>query len=175
MRTHTHTHTHMHTHTHTRTHTYEKFKFFNENIRSNKDSALKEMKSSFLEKFHASSQNYFKGFVQILNGCIQALVYSELLTSHSEATIRNLGKILKNQLQGISFLNLMKLSDSNSLLLKRNSIRGFSRTLSKFYTIRYRLFEFLEYLFQKAPIDGSFYTFQKHLFFSTRQSGCSLN
>ena len=79
---HTHAHAHAHAHTHTHTHAHEKFKFFNENIRSNKDSEQTERnelknlhylskmikknpwwKSSFLEKFHASSQNYFKGFV----------------------------------------------------------------------------------------------------------------
>ena len=96
-------------------------------------------------------------------------------TSHSEAAIRNLGKILKNQLQRYSFLNLTKLNASDCYLLNINSISGFSRTLSKFYTIRYDLFEFSEYLFQKTPIYGCFYTFQKHLLFTTPQSGCSLH
>ena len=85
-------------------------------------------------------------------------------TSHSEAAIRNLGKILKNQLRRISFLNLMKLNASNCHLLKMNSIRGFSRTLPKFYTIRYGLFEFSVYLFQKTPTDGCFYTFRSTCF-----------
>ena len=31
------------------------------------------------EEVHASSQNYFKGFVLILIGCSRALAYSELL------------------------------------------------------------------------------------------------
>ena len=105
-----HTHTHTHTHTYTYTHTdlnfaifwknrkikytshwdntgprkliHAKFKLFNENIRSTKDSGqiklhklkyfhyLNEMienarcGSSFLVKFHASSQNYFKGLTR---------------------------------------------------------------------------------------------------------------
>ena len=32
-------------------------------------------------------------------------------------------------------------------------------TLSKFYAIRYGLFEFSEHLFQGAPVDGYFYMF----------------
>ena len=96
-------------------------------------------------------------------------------TSHSEATIKNLGKILKNQLRRRLFLNLIKLNASSCNLLKMNSIRGFSRTLSKFYTIRYGLFEFQEHLFQGTPLDGCFYTFQEHLFFRTTQSVCSLH
>ena len=121
-RAHTHTRTHIHKHTHTdlnfaifekitksNTRTIEtmlirEFKytqnssFFNESIRSNKDSWqigrtklkylhvwtkwLKNARwgSSFLVKFHASSLNYLKGFAYILNWCIRALVYSELLS-----------------------------------------------------------------------------------------------
>ena len=48
-----------------------------------------------------------------------------------------------------SFLNLMKLNASNCHLLPMNSISGFSRTLSKFYTIRYGLFEFQNTYFRK--------------------------
>ena len=69
----------------------------------------------------------------------------------------------------------MKLIASNCHVLKMNSIRGFSRTLSKFYTIRYGLFEFSEYLFQKTPIDDGFYKFKKHLFFKTLQNGCCVH
>ena len=68
--------------------------------------------------------------------------------SRSETTIRNLGKILKNSLRRSLFLNLIKLNISSCNLLKMNSIRRLSRTLSKFYTIRYGLFEFSEHLFQ---------------------------
>ena len=91
MRVHTHTRTHTHIYTHMQN------QVFNENIRPNKDSGQTERnklkylhylnkwlknsrwRSSFSVKFHDSSQNYFKGFVYILNGCIRALVYSELL------------------------------------------------------------------------------------------------
>ena len=45
-----------------------------------------------------------------------------------------------------------------------DSIRGFSRVLSKFHAIRY---EFLGHLFKRTPLDGCFYTFWKHLFFRT--------
>ena len=58
-------------------------------------------------------------------------------TSGLETAIRNYGKILKNQLQRSSFLSLIKLNASNFHLLKMNSIRGFSRILSKFVTIRW--------------------------------------
>ena len=60
-------------------------------------------------------------------------------TCRSEAAIKNLGKILKNQLQRSSFLSLLKLKASNCRLLKMDSIRGFSRTLFKLYTVRYGL------------------------------------
>ena len=103
---------------------------------------------------------------------IQGTPFTDI--SHPKAAIRNLSKILKNQLRRISFLNLMKLNASNCHLIKKNSIRGFSRTFSKFYIIRYSFLEFSEYLFQKTPVGGCFYTFQKHLFFRTLQSGCSL-
>ena len=79
--THTHTHTHKHTNTQTRPLAHAQFKFINENIRSNKDSRqidrnkLKylhylnkmiekcEMKKFNFSKFHASNQNYVKGFI----------------------------------------------------------------------------------------------------------------
>ena len=44
------THTHTHTHTHTRTYIHAKFKFFYENIRSNKDSGQTERNK--LKYFH---------------------------------------------------------------------------------------------------------------------------
>ena len=106
-----HTHTHTHTHTYIDTHKYTsswdntgsqnliqaKFQFFNENIRSNKDSGQTEKNKlkylhylnkmienarwggSILVKFNVSSQNYFKGFAWILNDCIRVLVYSDFL------------------------------------------------------------------------------------------------
>ena len=37
-------------------------------------------------------------------------------------------------------------------------------TLSKFYTIRYGLFEFSEHLFYRRPVDDCFYTLQRHFF-----------
>ena len=88
-------------------------------------------------------------------------------SSSSKAAIRNFGKILKNQLRRNLFLNLIKLSASNCHVVKMGYIRGFSRILSKFYTICFDLLEFSEHLFQRTPFDDCFYTFWKHLFFRT--------
>ena len=123
--------------------------------------------SSFLMKFHASSlqlitkwthsQDYFKGFTKILNGCFQALVYSELLLQ--------ILLVWKQPLEvKISlFLNLTKLKASNSHLLKMDSIRIFSRISSKFYTIRYDLLEFSEHLLMAVFIRFGSTCFSKHL------------
>ena len=73
-------------------------------------------------------------------------------TSSSKAAIRNYGKILKKQLWRSLFLNLIKLNASNCHLIKMDSIRGFSRILSKFHTIRYDLLEFSEHLLMAALI-----------------------
>ena len=53
-------------------------------------------------------------------------------TSHSEAAIRNYGKILKNQLQRSLLLNLIKFNASNCHLLEMESIRDFSRICLNF-------------------------------------------
>ena len=50
---------------------------------------------------------------------------------------------------------------SNCQLLKMNCIKRFSRTLSKFYTIRYDFFEFSEYLpIRKHPLMAAFIRFR---------------
>ena len=82
------------------------------------------------------------------------------------AASRNYGKILKNQSRRSLFLNL-KFNASNCHLLKMDSIRGFSRILSKFHTICCDLLEFSERLFQRTPPDGCFYTSWKYWFFGT--------
>ena len=76
------------------------------------------------------------------------------------------------QLRRSSFLSLIKLHTSNCHLLKMNSFRCFSRILSKFYKIRYGLFEFSEHLFSCWWL--LLYILEA-LFFKTPQSGCLLH
>ena len=75
-------------------------------------------------------------------------------TSRSETVIRNLGKILEKLVAKKFILKFnRKFHPFNCHLLKMNSFGGFSKILSKFYTIRYGLFEFPERLFQRISLD----------------------
>ena len=58
----------------------------------------------------------------------------------------------------------MKLKASNCHLLKMNSIREFSRTLSKFFTIRYDLFKFDNTYFRKHLLMAAFILFRSICF-----------
>ena len=85
-------------------------------------------------------------------------------TSCSEAAIRNVGKILKNKLRRISCVNLMKLKASKYHLLNMNSIRRFSRTLSKFYAICYGFLDFQNTCFRKHLLMAAFIHFRNTCF-----------
>ena len=103
------------------------------------------------------SLDYFKGFTYFLNGCFQALVYSELLLQILLVRKQPLEIMIKSRkisYDGRSlFLNLIMLNASKCHLLKIDSIRSFSRILSKFYIIHYDLLEFSEHLFYRTPLE----------------------
>ena len=145
-----------------------KFKFFNGNIKSNKDPRqIKRNKLTYLHYQNKMIEKYkISKFIFNEVSCFYPELFQRVCLDfrwlHSSFSIQwtplqiilvrkqpleILVKPWKISYKEVFLKNLTNLDASIRYLLKMNPIRGYSRTLSNFFIIHYSLFEFSEDLF----------------------------